>query len=118
MIKTFVGKTALVEWSIYIDAAVQVRPGLPTVGNNKMRLRMAVGLVDLGPFLECDDPLAHSVKAALGGFERPDALPVHIFLLALEKLGRKGFLDRQADSAPRRVHVGLGHPVVADDGPM
>ena len=48
----------------------------------------------------------------MGVFERPDAVPVHTLL------GMNGLLDLQAGRVPRRVHVGLGHPFVADDGPV
>eukprot|EP00959_Pyramimonas_sp_CCMP1952_P138908 2907571-Pyramimonas_sp.AAC.1 len=75
--------SAVVEWSLFLDVNVIVRPGLPLSGYNKVRIPMRFGVVDVRPLFDCDET---PVQAAICALRFRDASQVLLldFLLAVE----------------------------------
>ena len=44
------------EWQFFADPMVELRPGLPMLGENKTRVQIHRGPIDLTPFAGCDVP--------------------------------------------------------------
>lgn len=82
-------ETRSVNFAVYLDLAVSVRPGLPMVGVNQVRLPVRGCLIDLRPVLECDEPAVLQSLQAVGKIHMPSQ--VHLFELCvmMDSAGRK-----------------------------
>lgn len=89
ILDTFFGEQEALEFGIFLDAAVQMRPGVPMQGSGFVRLRVTKGLVDVTPLLSCDEQAVLETMATLGRLTRPTELPLMHFCLLLDKAGRK-----------------------------
>ena len=52
--RTYVDHVEYAEWSIFLDAGVRPKPGVPGCGQNRVRLPVRHGRVDLTPVLTAD----------------------------------------------------------------
>lgn len=88
LITTFMSDIKPVDVAFFLDAIVDMRPGLPLVGNNMVLMRIVGGTIVLTPLATCDEAVALAAMSVLG-FPDPPAVPLAELCLGLDRAGRK-----------------------------
>ena len=79
-----------IEWTIALDTCVDVRLGLPVVGNDFVRLTVKNGEIDITPILTCDVPHALQLLVFMDIRECQGTVPVVLLSRRLESVGKRG----------------------------
>lgn len=89
VLQTFFGQGDNVDWVIFLDMSVVVRPGLPLDGSNQVLVPVRDGFVGITPVLSCDEPAVLQSLVALGEVASPGRLHLHELCMKLDSAGRK-----------------------------
>jgi hypothetical protein len=91
LLDKYVVGAGAVEWSVFVDIDIDVAPGVPLNGRQKIRLPLQDGFVNLIPLLEVDDIHCQPVLQKLGPYHNASRVGIEQFCFDLELQGNSAY---------------------------